>query len=129
MKPNNRPVAFAYYHDDNLYGFMVDTHCKIGILPKIYYLNDCQFNTIMRNVQHHLDVIHNYIEHDNCVKVNRFKKLHVSKHQKMMMEWGKFEVRVIPCPNYDKDWKYPVLKMHKWLNKMSKPIKVIKFEI
>jgi len=54
----------------------------------------------------------------------------ISSNDSKLKEWEKFELKVVRCPDYLDDWKYPREEMKAWIESGNfEEVEIHKFEL
>ncbi len=121
------PIAFAFYKNDVLIGYRLDTIGTIKLSPpKIYYYSKSQVETVLHNIQHN---VLNKEGFGKALGVKFLEETEESIHN-MLQDERAFEVRVVKCPGYpiEKEfdieqkkfverisWEYPLEEIRAWM--------------
>lgn len=100
-----QPIAFAFYKNDQLIGYRLDTLGTIKIHPpKIYYHSKDQVETVLKNINH------NVVKREGIGHILGVPEIAEREEQihDMLQDKKIFEVRVVKCPDYPIEKRFDV---------------------
>lgn len=134
-----QPIVFAFYKDNKLKGFRQDTVGTVGLSAKIYSYSEDQVKTVLNNVFNNIEEVHKTTEQkfediaNEAASGNQILATVSSifrKTSNKLVEFGEFEVRVLPCPPKKSVFENDDEAFIDWLQKpLPDPIEIHTFKV
>lgn len=126
-------IVFAFFDSEGtLVGFRQDTVGTIGEHAKIYHHSTNQVKIVLDNIQSNIDnprpEIVDFIKGADP-KAGAIIGNELRRVNNTLKDLKNFEVRVLPCPDYDDQWGYPDMEMFKLQAVAIEPLEVHKYNL